>query len=58
MKSSVSPLVAYAFALMQSRICSGPIRINRSLNDTRMFFPVDAVKITTIFAATLLPMAA
>ncbi len=48
-------LVAYAFALMQSRICSGAIRMNRLSNDTRIFFPDDAVKMTTISAETTSP---
>jgi hypothetical protein len=40
---------------MQSRICSGPIRMNRLSNDTRMFFPEDALKITTISAVPTSP---
>jgi hypothetical protein len=40
---------------MQSRICSGPIRMNWLPSDTRMFFPADAVKITTISAVAASP---
>ena len=47
--------LAYAVALMRSTICSRPTRANRLSNDTRMFFPVDAVNITTISAATACP---
>src|ERR1700722_2892426 len=47
--------VSYAFALIEPRICSGPIRMNRLSNDTRIFFPEASVKMTTISAATTSP---